>query len=140
MYTQIIFTGAYTIVMCLVFLKLPAIRMWFGRNEAHMMSAFFALFMFAGIFNCFNARTYRLNILSYIRRNRIFLNIMALVFAIQIFLIYFGGTVFRTTGLSFRELRLVALMACTVVIADLIRKVVLRVRYRKGSGISPYSI
>ena len=140
MYTQILFTGMYTIVMCLIFLRLPVIREWFGGNEARLMSAFFALFMFAGVFNCFNARTYRMNLLSYIRRNKIFLNIMVLVVAIQIVLIYFGGAVFRTTALSFGELRLVVLMACTVILADLVRKMVLRMNYRENKSISPYSI
>jgi len=140
MYTQILFTGIYTIAICLVFLRLPAIREWFSGDEAKLMSAFFALFMFAGIFNCFNARTYRMNLLSHIRRNKIFLNIMALVVIIQIVLIYFGGSVFRTTALSLRELQIVALMAGTVMIADLVRKMALRMNYRGNTGISPYSI
>jgi len=50
----------------------------------------------------------------------------------QVLLIYYGGTVFRTTGLRFSELTLVVALASTVVLFDLGRKVVLRVNNRKG--------
>jgi len=50
----------------------------------------------------------------------------------QILLIYYGGAIFRTTGLSFGELALVIGLASTVVLFDFGRKLVLRFYDRKG--------
>ena len=97
------------------------------------MTAFFALFIFAGIFNSFNARTHRLNLFSHLLRNPAFMVIMAAVVVIQLLLIYFGGMLFRTAGLTGGELRRVMAIALLVIPADLLRKLVLRVCGRKGT-------
>jgi magnesium-transporting ATPase (P-type) len=96
------------------------------------LTAFFALFIFAGVFNSLNARTYRLNLFSYITRNKMFIGIMTAVSAIQMFLIYRGGALFRTAGLKLNELLFVILLASTVLVVDLVRKLLLRVNKRKG--------
>jgi magnesium-transporting ATPase (P-type) len=132
MFNQIAATGLYTTVMCLMFLKLPVITEIFYGDERRLLTGFFALFIFAGVFNSLNARTYRLNLLSYISRNRMFIGIMLAVSAIQLFLIYYGGPVFRTSGLRLQELAMVIALASTVILADLGRKMVLRVKNRKG--------
>jgi calcium-translocating P-type ATPase len=132
MYNQIVTTGIYTTAICLLFLRLPFISELFRNEERYLLTGFFALFIFAGVFNSLNARTYRLNLLSYISRNKMFIGIMLAVSAIQLFLIYYGGPVFRTTGLRWQELAVVFALASTVVLFDLGRKMVLRVNNRKG--------
>ena len=97
------------------------------------MTAFFALFIFAGIFNSFNARTHRINLLAHLHKNPSFLLIMAMVAVIQLLLIYYGGSLFRTAGLTFAELRRVLLIAFLVVPADCVRKLTLRLAGRKGT-------
>ena len=97
------------------------------------MSAFFARFIFGGIFNSLPARTHRVNLLAHLRRNPSFLLIMLAVAAIQIGLIYYGGSLFRTAGLTFGELRRVLLIAFLVVPADCARKLLLRLFGRKGT-------
>ena len=67
-------------------------------------TAFFALFIFAGVLNCFNARTDRVRMLAGIAQNRAFLLIMAMVASVQIAFIYLGGAVLRTVPLTAREL------------------------------------
>ncbi len=135
MWNQILFTGSYTSVLCLLFLKLPAIRQFFrlSENNAYLMSAFFGFFIFASIFNSFNARTNRLNLLAYIWRNRSFVIIISLIATVQLMLIYFGGSLFRTIGLSAAELQTVLLLAFTVVPCDLFRKILLRINGHKGT-------
>ncbi len=58
---------------------------------------------------------------------------MALVTAVQILLIYYGGTLFRTAGLTPRELGIVLGLAFLVIPVDLLRKAALRMMHRKGS-------
>ena len=129
MLNEIFVTGAYITLLCVVFLKSPAIYGAYGG--AHFMTAFFAMFIFAGVFNSFNARTTRLNVLANIAKNRVFIAIMLFVTAVQIVIIYFGGSVFRTTGLPVRELRLAILTAFSVIPADFIRKALIS---RKSRG------
>jgi len=132
MFSQIVFTGLYTTIMCLLFLKAPLISTFFRTESKYMMTAFFALFIFAGVFNSFNARTHRINLLSHIYGNKVFLIIMALVSVIQVLLIYYGGSLFRTAGLLPRELLVVVLIASSVIVVDLARKTILRINNRKG--------
>lgn len=135
MWNQILFTGIYTALLCIIFLKLPIFEEMFRGSEGrhYLMTAFFGLFIFASIFNSFNARTYRLNLLAHIWKNKSFMIIISFVFIVQIFLIYFGGTLFRTTGLTLFELQTVMLLAFTVVPVDITRKIFIRLNGRKGS-------
>ena len=57
---------------------------------------------------------------------------MSAVAIIQLLLIYYGGDLFRTAGLSARALRQVLLLAFTVIPVDSICKLTLRARGRKG--------
>ncbi|MCL2049075.1 MAG: calcium-translocating P-type ATPase, PMCA-type [Defluviitaleaceae bacterium] len=132
MYSQILTMGIYTTILSIVFFKLPFIAEIFRNDERYLLTAFFAMFIFAGVFNSLNARTYRLNLFAYIRRNKMFIAIMLAVSAMQIFLIYFGGSVFRTTRLTLGELGVVVALASSVIVFDIGRKVVLRLNNRKG--------
>ncbi len=127
---QIAATGAYTVLLCTLFLWLAPVRQFFryGAEPLRFLTAFFALFIFCGIFNAFNARTHRLNLLAHIGKNPLFVLIMAAVTAVQLALIYFGGALFRTTPLSVFELAVTALLASSVIPVDVARKLWLRAR------------
>ncbi len=125
---QIACMGLFTIVLCTCFLKLECTKQIFRfyENEVYFMTAFFALFIFCGVFNSFNARTPRINLLSHLSGNPMFVVIMAAVTAVQLLLIYFGGSLFRTAGLTFRELMVVTALSALVIPVDGIRKIILR--------------
>ncbi len=135
MYHQIVCTGLFTVGLCLLFLKLPFFNHMFGyeRRPAYFMSAFFALFIFAGIFNSFNARTHRLNLLAHLPKNKAFIGIMGTVAVVQILLIYWGGSLFRAYPLQPKDLLSIILLAALVIPADIIRKLILHVFHRKGN-------
>ena len=125
MISEIIFTGIYSSLLCIVFLKLPFIRNIY-RNNAYLMTAFFGLFIFIDIFNSFNARTGRINIFANLSKNIVFVLIMLFIIAVQVFLIYKGGSVFRTTGLNIKEFVFMICLALTVIPVDWARKFVLK--------------
>lgn len=131
---EIIFTGIYSSILCILFLKLPMITSVFrdGENSKYLMSAFFGLFIFIGVFNCFNARTHRLNLFSHLLKNRIFILIILFIVIVQVLLIYYGGNLFRTVGLNFKEFYIMVLLAATVIPIDWLRKIYLRFRGNKG--------
>lgn len=123
MLNEILITGIYTTLLCILFLKLPLIRNQFLTNES-FMTAFFGLFIFAGIFNCFNAHTSRINILSNLKNNKMFLIIILFITIVQIFMIYYGGTMFRTVPLTSYEFIVMLLLSLTVIPIDMIRKII----------------
>lgn len=125
MIRQIVFTGVYTVGLCLVFLKAPFFREFFRyeENKLPFYTAFFALFVFSGVFNAFNARTERINLLSHLKNNKTFVVFILIVIAVQLLLVYFGGTLFRCCGLAPKELALTLALAATVIPVDFIRKV-----------------
>jgi len=131
---EILFTGLYSAILCILFLKLPMFNNLFrtGENNIYLMTAFFGLFIFIGIFNCFNARTNRLNLFSHLLKNKVFIVIIGMILIIQIYLIYYGGSLFRTAGLTLNEFIYMILLALTVIPIDFIRKLYLR--YKKNIG------
>ncbi len=128
MYNEIIITSLYSSIMCILFLKLPIIKTIFriGENNKYLMTAYFALFIFLGIFNSFNARTYRINIFSNIFKNKVFMIIITFIIIVQIYLIYYGGDIFRTYGLTSLELFIIILLSSSIIIVDIIRKSLLK--------------
>jgi magnesium-transporting ATPase (P-type) len=124
MATQIACCGSLTLIICIIFLRLPAIRDYFKYDETPLLflSAFFGLFIFLGIANCFIARTSRLNITAHLKENRAFIGIMILVTIIQLCMIYFGGKLFRAAPLSISELSLVVILAIMVIPIELFRR------------------
>ena len=123
---EILFTGIYSTLICILFLKLPIFHQLFRSGEQYILTAFFGLFIFISIFNSFNARTHRLNLLSHLSGNKAFIFIISFIFIVQVLLIYFGGDLFRTSGLTFFEFQIMFLLSFTVVPVDFLRKIYLR--------------
>ena len=130
MFNQIIFNGLYSTLICIWFLKSNFVKeiYRYDISDKYLMTAFFGLFIFLSIFNAFNARTYRLNILSNLLKNKVFIIIISFITIVQISLIYFGGEIFRTTGLTFYEFDFMLLIAFSIVPFDFIRKTILKNR------------
>ena len=126
MYSEIIFTGIYSSLLCILFLKHPFLNHLYRQDPSnkYIMTAFFALFIFIGIFNCFNARTPRLNLFSNLSRNKVFIFIIGFIIIVQLYLIYFGGKLFRSFGLLPNELLITILLSLTVIPVDWLRKII----------------
>ena len=123
MWREILLGGLYATILCLWFLKSPAtVRLYGDPTGLRFLTAFFSLFMFTGIFSSFCARTHRVNLLDHLSANKPFIAIMGLVSLVQLALIYMGGPVFRTNGLSLNQLVFTLLLASTAVLAHVIRK------------------
>ncbi len=130
---EVLFTGLYSAILCILFLKLPLIHNFIrvGENSKYLMTAYFALFIFIGIFNSFNARSERLNIFANLEKNKVFILIITFIISVQIYLIYHGGDLFRTYGLTAKEFFIVLLLALTVFPVDFLRKTYLRHHHLK---------
>lgn len=138
MINQILTLGTLTVLLCIAFLKLPEITSHFrySPDNIYLLTAFFALFIFSSVFNCFNTRTDRLNLAAGLLKNRAFCIIMLLIVTVQIAFIYLGGSVLRTAPLSAQELIFTMLLSLLVFPADLIRKLIWKLFFKKDSTCS----
>lgn len=126
---RILYSGCLTLSICIFFLSSEAVRNAFDFNRGTIFfSAFFCLFIFLGLMNCFIARTPRLNLTAHLSKNRSFLIIMIAVSLIQLGMIYFGGTVFRAAPLPFDKLIIVVLLALSILPLELFRRFWKRLR------------
>ena len=132
MISEILITGFYTTILFVFFLKVPFVKNLFSSNEA-FLTAFFGLFIFAGLFNSFNAHTSRINILAHVLKNKMFIIIMIFIVIVQVILMYYGGQMFRTVPLTLKEFMIMILFSITVVPVDIIRKIMCKKYGKKRS-------
>ena len=125
---QIFFSGGFSAILSIAFLKLPVFTSHFRKseNDLVLLSAFFGLFIFLSVMQCINSRSDRLNLFSGITRNTAFIFIMILILAIQISFIYFGGAALRATPLTLRELAFTLACASLAIPFDFARKTIWR--------------
>lgn len=133
MFNEIIVSGLYLLIICLLFLKLPNIKSLF-TNDSHFMTAFFTLFIFLAVNNLFNARTHRLNIFSHIKENKPFILIIIFIIIVQIFIVYSGITIFGTTSLNMKEITFIFIISLSIIPVDLIRKILTK-KVRGSIGV-----
>ena len=133
MINQIVFSGSFTVALCLAFLKLPSITSHFraAEDNIYLLTAFFALFIFSSVFNCFNSRTDRLRLFAGISKNKAFCLIMSAVCIIQIAFVYLGGSLLRTAPLTLAELKFTMIFSLCVFPAEILRKLLWRLRGKK---------
>ena len=130
MKNQIIVDGILSMLICVFFLKSNIIKQIYCYNltDKYLLTAFFGLFIFLDIFIAFNSRTHRLNILSNLKKNKVFLLIFIIISIVQIILIYYGGELFRTTGLTIYEFEIMIFFAFLIIPIDIVRKLTLKKR------------
>lgn len=127
---QICTMGVCTVVLCMFFLLSPQVTARYP-DTTHHLTAFFTLFIFCGILNCINARTESLFPLAGISENPTFVVVLLLVSAVQIGMVYFGGTLFRCTPLDRTELLAALTPALLVLPIDFMRKLFCRLTPKK---------
>lgn len=127
MISAILTCGLFVTLFSVLFLKLDFFKELFVRDgmpdAAVHMTAFFNIFIFMILFNGFNVRSEGLNIFEHLSQNKRFLQIMLLVFTLQIVFTYIGGNILRTTPLTFNEWLLVFGFSLLIIPVDFLRKI-----------------
>jgi P-type Ca2+ transporter type 2C len=130
MASSIITGGLYITLVSIFFLTFPPVKELFVRDgmaDHHVfLSAFFNLFIFLIVFNSFNARTEKINLLDNISKNMVFMQIIGLIMVLQVIFTYLGGTILRTTGLQPIEWLYVIGISISIIPVDIIRKLILK--------------
>ena len=135
MKNQIFCNGIFSMLLCIWFLKSNFISSIYRYdiNNKYIMTAFFGLFIFIDIFNAFCSRTYRINTFSNILKNKVFILIFIFITIVQVLLIYYGGEIFRTTGLTIYEFEIMLFVSFLIIPFDMLRKIILK-RKRVNMG------
>lgn len=126
---QIGTVGACMGIVSLTFLFAPFIKNIFTTTEAHL-SAYFALFMFMGVWNAFNVRSNKVNVFDNIQGNPNFVKVMAGVVVVQFLMVTFGGDFLKCVPLTFNEWIVTIMISLIVFPIDFIRKVVLNAKQK----------
>lgn len=115
----------FSFALCIFFLKSDLVTHIFSCSEGSIyhLTAFFAMFIFMGAVNCFNARSDRLAMLSGISKNPTFIAIIALVVSLQTVFIYFCSDIMRTVPLTLPHLLLTVLFALPTVPFEMFAKI-----------------
>lgn len=123
-------TGAYTLGILIAFLRLDFFREMYIKDGSLdvFLTAFYALFVFTGLFNALLARSERMWIFSGIGKNKLFILIMSFIAAVQVLMIYYGGAVFRTVPLTLSEFVPVILLSASVVVFDFLRRIAYKLK------------
>ena len=91
----------------------------------HLSTFYFTFFIFTAVFNSLNVRSEKLNVFEHIGENKNYFVIMSLIVLIQIGLASFGGELMSCYGLNINEWIAVVLMSSTIIIADIVRKLLI---------------
>lgn len=124
MLQTIVLGGAYMTLVAVFFYKSSFVAELFrtAPNNIYIYTGFFCTYIFMAVSNGFNVRVNGLNLLKNINLNKGFIDVMALIIAIQIALTFVGGRVLRTTPLNMQEWLVVIALALSMVVVDLVRK------------------
>ena len=90
----------------------------------YLLTGYFCFFIFAAVFNAFNARTEKMNLMDNIGKNKGFLKILGIITVVQVLMTYLGGAVLDCYGLNLTEWIVVLVMAVSIIPVDLIRKAI----------------
>ena len=126
-----ILTGSLWVFAISMVLLLSPISDSFFRPDADnrfLLTGYFTFFIFAAVFNAFNARTDQINLFDNLGKNKNFLKILLLIVVIQVLMADFGGVVLRCYGLTLTEWMVVIILAVTIIPVDLVRKYIYKMK------------
>ena len=124
MWSQILLGSVWIFMLSMLMLITHSVDGFFrvAPDQRYLMTGYFVFFIFAAVFNAFNARTEKINLLDNLNGNKGFLQIIAIIIVVQVIMTYFGGEIFRCSGLLANDWIFVLCMAITIIPVDLARK------------------
>ena len=127
MLLSVVIGGLYMTLVGIAFYKSAWVDHLFrdAANHIYTYTGFFCTYIFMAVANGFNVRVEGLNPLKNISLNKAFLQVMALIIAIQVLLTYVGGRVLRTTPLNAGEWCVVVLFSLSMLLVGVLGKLLI---------------
>ena len=107
---------------------LPPVQKIFGNNESVYTTVRFALLIVMATFNGFNIRTDGFNLFKGISKNKLFIEIAVVIFALTFVLAQFGGDIMGCTAMTPIQWGVTAVLAFMIIPIDLVRKAVIKIK------------
>lgn len=130
MFIAVLVSGLFISFFSMFFLTSPFFKELFSRDgvysERLFQTIFFNLFIFMIVINGFNVRTTSKNLFKNIMMNKGFLQVIGLIFTLQIVFTYIGGSILRTTALTVNEWLMILGIALIIIPVDIVRKLVVK--------------
>ena len=94
------------------------------NNTDILLTGYFTFFIFAAVFNAFNARIPYFNLFKHIKQNKVFIITISSIALVQVALTYLGSNIFQSYGLDGIQWLIVIGLAFTIIPVDLLRKLI----------------
>lgn len=128
---QILTMGIWLTVVSFIYLKVPFFVNLFANEEQHL-TGYFVLFIVAALFNGFNVRDDGFAILAGLNENKDFMKVFLIIIIVQALLVNAAivplapfqwiGEMFSCVPFGIKGWIAVVLLACTMIPADMVRK------------------
>ena len=128
---QILTMGIWLTVVSFIYLKVPFFVNLFANEEQHL-TGYFVLFIVAALFNGFNVRDDGFAIFSGLNENKDFMKVFLIIIIVQALLVNAAivplapfqwiGEMFSCVPFGIKGWIAVVLLACTMIPADMVRK------------------
>lgn len=128
---QILTMGIWLTVVSFIYLKVPFFVNLFANEEQHL-TGYFVLFIVAALFNGFNVRDDGFAIFAGLNENKDFIKVFLIIIIVQALLVNAAivplapfqwiGEMFSCVPFGIKGLIAVVLLACTMIPADMVRK------------------
>jgi len=128
MWSAILWNGAFIFIVSMIMFTVPGMLNLFrvSVGDIYFYTGYFTFFIFACIFNAFNARAAGSDFFEHIAANKNFIYVMLLIAVVQVFMTYYGGVILRTQGLIMPEWIVVISLAVLIIPFDMVRKMVFK--------------
>ncbi|MCL2837683.1 MAG: cation-translocating P-type ATPase [Oscillospiraceae bacterium] len=128
MWSAILWNGAFIFIVSMIMFTVPGMLNLFrvSVGDIYFYTGYFTFFIFACIFNAFNARATGTDFFEHIAANKNFIYVMLLIAVVQVFMTYYGGVILRTQGLIMPEWIVVISLAVLIIPFDMVRKMVFK--------------
>lgn len=125
-WSAVVVDGLFICAISLFMFLSPEVRALFRSDAGNLCfyTGYFSFFVFASIFNAFNARAEGIDLLENLAGNKQFIYVMAAIAAVQVLMTLFGGSFLGTVPLNFKEWIVVLGFAFLIIPLDIIRKLV----------------
>lgn len=107
---------------------LPPVQKILGNNEAVYATVRFALLIMMATFNGFNIRTDGFNLFKGIGKNKLFIEIAVVIFALTFVLAQFGGDIMGCTAMTLMQWGVTVVLAFMIIPIDLVRKAIIKIK------------
>ena len=128
---QILTMGIWLTVVSFIYLKVPFFVNLFANEEQHL-TGYFVLFIVAALFNGFNVRDDGFAIFAGLNENKDFIKVFLIIIIVQALLVNAAivplapfqwiGEMFSCVPFGIKGWIAVVLLACTMIAADMVRK------------------